>query len=222
MIYHFKKIIEYLLDMCLQKSISFQDYINARNTRFGDYKFKPMDENITIHQVLSEYRFDDIQKDDIVLDIGANVGGFCMLISNSVKQVYAVEPLFTDVLKENIKNNNVKNINVYEVGLGLNALNCTFSSRKKKIECVSLSELIKMCGGKVDFLKCDCECGEWCIQPHELDGIRRIEMELHSFNGEKLTDFSNMLIDCGYEICITDNNGGTMIVHATLNEGSVS
>jgi hypothetical protein len=29
-------------------------------------------------------------------------------------------------------------------------------------------------------LKCDCEGGEWLIQPEELAGIRRIEMELHT------------------------------------------
>jgi hypothetical protein len=36
-----------------------------------------------------------------------------------------------------------------------------------------------MAGG-CDFLKCDCEGGEWQIRPGDLAGIRRIEMELHT------------------------------------------
>ncbi|HMV50520.1 MAG TPA: hypothetical protein PKD31_22460, partial [Blastocatellia bacterium] len=33
--------------------------------------------------------------------------------------------------------------------------------------------------GGCDFLKCDCEGAEWQIDPDDLAGIRRIEMELH-------------------------------------------
>ncbi|HNB04239.1 MAG TPA: FkbM family methyltransferase, partial [Methanoregulaceae archaeon] len=33
--------------------------------------------------------------------------------------------------------------------------------------------------GGCDFLKCDCEGAEWKIRPVDLEGIRRIEMELH-------------------------------------------
>lgn len=209
-------MIEYVLDhFIINNSKSVRDYITNRNNHFGKYSLVSVAENSTLNQVLGEYKFFDLRKDDIVLDIGANIGGFCMLICNSVKQVYAVEPLFTDVLIENIQRNDIENINVFDVGLGYTSINCAFMSREKQIQCVPLSELIKKCGGSVDFLKCDCEGGEWCIQPHELDGIRRIEMEVHSFNGEKLTDFSNMLIDCGYEINITDNNGRIMMVHAT-------
>ena len=28
-------------------------------------------------------------------------------------------------------------------------------------------------------MKCDCEGAEWSIRPEDLDGVRRIEMELH-------------------------------------------
>jgi hypothetical protein len=33
--------------------------------------------------------------------------------------------------------------------------------------------------GGCDFLKCDCEGGEWLMNPEDLAGIRRLEMELH-------------------------------------------
>jgi len=35
-----------------------------------------------------------------------------------------------------------------------------------------------MAGG-CDFVKCDCEGAEWLIDPADLAGVRRIEMELH-------------------------------------------
>jgi len=36
-----------------------------------------------------------------------------------------------------------------------------------------------MCGEKIDFLKSDCEGCEWFINKLDLEGIRRIEMEVH-------------------------------------------
>ncbi len=87
--------------------------------------------------LVGEYRFDDIQKDDLVIDIGANVGGFCIRAARRSDHVLAVEPVLAEALRENI------------------AIGC-------------------------DFLKCDCEGAEWTIQPSDLDGVRRIEMELHA------------------------------------------
>lgn len=214
----YKKIIEYILDrFIITNSKSIRDYISYRNYNFGKYIMIPMGENITLNEVLGDYKFFGLRKDDIVLDIGANVGGFSMFVCGSVKHVFSVEPLFTDTLKQNINNNHIKNIDVFCVGLGLSILNCKYMSREKTIECVSLSKLIEMCGGKVDFLKCDCEGGEWAIQPHELKGIRRIEAEIHSFNNEDLYDFSDMLLKCGYTVDITDKTDHTMMIHATLN-----
>lgn len=220
MIYHFKKTIEYLLDRFVIINFkSMRDYISCHNNHFGKYILVPVGENCTLNQVIGEYKFFDLRKDDVVLDIGANIGGFSMLVCESVKHVYAVEPLFADILNKNVLNNSIKNITVLNIGLGLNQYYCRFMSRDKIIECKSLSEIIQMCGGKVDFLKCDCEGGEWTIQPHELKGIRRIEAEIHSFCDEKLFDFVDMLHKCRYIVDITDNNGRTMMIHATLNEG---
>ena len=56
---------------------------------------------------VSEYRFDDIRPGDRVLDIGANVGGFCIRAARIGGQVTAVEPVTTAPLLENIRANNV-------------------------------------------------------------------------------------------------------------------
>jgi hypothetical protein len=90
----------------------------------------------------------------------------------------AVEPVTAALLRKNIRLNDVP-VRVIEGALG--------DGRSKKViwddyEVTSLTfplrSLIEMAGG-CDFLKCDCEGAEWLINPPDLAGIRRIEMELH-------------------------------------------
>jgi precorrin-6B methylase 2 len=56
---------------------------------------------------VTEYRFDDIRPGDRVLDIGANVGGFCIRAARMSSRVTAVEPVTTIPLLENIRANRV-------------------------------------------------------------------------------------------------------------------
>ncbi len=126
-----------------------------------------------------EYRFEDLTPHDRVIDIGANVGAFCIRASRYSPHVVAVEPVTTELLRENIRLNNVP-VKVMEGALG--------DGRAKKViwddyevttSTFPLRSLIEMSGG-CDFLKCDCEGAEWLINPPDLAGIRRIEMELHT------------------------------------------
>jgi FkbM family methyltransferase len=125
-----------------------------------------------------EYRFSDIRKDDRVLDIGANVGAFCIRAARQARFVTAVEPVTASILSENIQANNAA-IRIIEAGLGDGTTAvCTWDDQFVQVPVYPLGTLIRMAGG-CDFLKCDCEGAEWQIQPFELEGIRRIEMELH-------------------------------------------
>jgi hypothetical protein len=128
---------------------------------------------------VSEYRFDDIRPGDRVLDIGANVGGFCIRAARAGGLVTAVEPVTTQPLLENIRRNHAT-VLVISGALG--------NGKPQEIcwdECrvvsptYPLRELIRMSGG-CDFLKCDCEGAEWLISPGELKNVRRIEMEIHT------------------------------------------
>ena len=125
-----------------------------------------------------EYRFNDIHPSDRVIDIGANVGAFCIRASRFSPHIVAVEPVTASLLRENILLNGVP-VRVMEGALGTGGPgyvswdDCGVISPK-----YPLSRIIEMAGG-CDFLKCDCEGAEWCIQPEDLAGIRRIEMELH-------------------------------------------
>ena len=169
-----------------------------------------------VDQAINEYDYSDIRNTDIVLDIGACVGGFLLEVHNKVDHVYAVEPLFTDELCANLRLNHAKNVAVFTCALGESHTiqKISFVDKTIGVPCKSLSEIIDLCGGHVDVLKIDCEGGEWHIKPHELTGIRRIEAEVHSFNGERMDDFRTMLQDSGYDVSVKSRSKTTMLLSA--------
>jgi hypothetical protein len=127
---------------------------------------------------VSEYRFEDIRPGDHVVDIGANVGAFCIRAAYRSRHVVAVEPVTAKILQENIRINGVT-VTVVKGGLG--------DGKNKEIgwdgchavvPTYTLKSIIGIAGG-CDFLKCDCEGAEWLIDPVDLNDVRRIEMELH-------------------------------------------
>jgi FkbM family methyltransferase len=125
-----------------------------------------------------DYHFDDIRKDDVVVDIGANAGAFCIRASRFSDHVIAVEPLTTGLLARNIALNRSP-VRVLDLALGDGSRQeITWDGLRKTLNTVNLRTIIDRAGG-CDFLKCDCEGAEWVIRPQDLNGIRRIEMELH-------------------------------------------
>jgi hypothetical protein len=128
---------------------------------------------------VSEYRFDDIRPGDRVLDIGANVGGFCIRAARAGGLVTAVEPVTTQPLLENIRRNHVS-VQVISGALGNGKpQEICWDDCRVVSPTYPLKDLIRM-GGGCDFLKCDCEGAEWLIIPGELKDVRRIEMEIHT------------------------------------------
>lgn len=125
-----------------------------------------------------EYSFSDIGTDDRVLDIGANAGAFCIRAARLSRAVTAVEPVTAKILTGNIRKNGA-DVRVIEAGLGDGSPSvCRWDDQSALVPTYPLRTLVAMAGG-CDFLKCDCEGAEWTIRPSDLDGIRRIEMELH-------------------------------------------
>ena len=125
-----------------------------------------------------EYRFNDICPEDVVVDIGANVGAFCIRAARMSRNVTAVEPVTAALLKDNIRTNCVS-VQVIDgaLGDGKPAEIC-WDNCQVITPTFTLRRIFEMAGG-CDFLKCDCEGAEWLINPMELAGVRRIEMELH-------------------------------------------
>ncbi len=148
--------------------------------RVTDDGIKFLDVTTAFRQIteVPDYRFDDIRKDDIVINIGANIGAFCIRAARYSDRVVAVEPVATGILRENIRLNAVP-VRVIEGALGdgdpkeIRWDDCPVVSPT-----FTLKKIIALAGG-CDFLKCDCEGAEWLIDPADLEGVRRIEMELH-------------------------------------------
>ena len=143
-----------------------------------DIVFSPLTKPYRQITSVTEYWFDDIRQEDRVLDIGANVGGFCIRAAKKSGHVTAVEPVTTHPLRENIRANNAS-VQVIEgaLGNGKPAEIC-WDDCRVVTRTYPLRDLIQMSGG-CDFLKCDCEGAEWLINPSELNDVRRIEMEIH-------------------------------------------
>jgi hypothetical protein len=127
---------------------------------------------------IPEYRFDDMRPDDIVIDIGANVGAFAIRAARISRHVVAVEPVTCDLLQENIRLNKA-NVHVICGALGdCRPTEIRWDDRAVTVPTFPLKRIVAMAGG-CDFIKCDCEGAEWHIDPADLAGVRRIEMELH-------------------------------------------
>jgi hypothetical protein len=125
-----------------------------------------------------DYSFCDIRPEDRVIDIGANVGAFCIRAARLSHHVTAIEPVTADLLGENIRANAAR-VRVIRAGLGDGKpCTCSWDGCTVTVPGYTLGEIIEVAGG-CDFLKCDCEGAEWLIRPEELDHVRRIEMELH-------------------------------------------
>jgi hypothetical protein len=125
-----------------------------------------------------EYWMEDIRADDRVLDIGANIGAFCLRAAKMSRHVAAVEPVTADLLEANITLNGVE-VQVIRAALGNGSISeIEWDGIRSLVPTFKLRDLVRKAGG-CDVLKCDCEGAEWQIEPEDLSGIRRIEMELH-------------------------------------------
>ena len=171
-----------------------------------------------------EYRFDDIRHEDHVIDIGANVGAFCIRAARFSDHVTAVEPVSADILRENIRLNKVE-VKVIEGALGDgNPAEISWDGCRAVVPTYTLRQIIGISGG-CDFLKCDCEGGEWLIRPEDLAGTRRIEMELHlppigGTPNPALLEYIGMHYEFGIEREPCHGVMGVMgILHATSRDG---
>jgi len=227
-----KKAIEKQLDKLLRHSKSFRNYVDFHFNRDGcaiiplnleegltinckGLKFSVCSQLNTINAVTTDYRFSDIKKSDVCLDIGANIGAFSILASKAAKHVYAVEPLFVDILRANIKINGISNIDVLEVAVGDgDEESVNFSGRTKRITHIPLSDILGDIG-HCDFLKIDCEGCEWTLDYKDLENFRRIEGELHNFDGKhdfKL--FERNLNRAGFSYTVDKRSNSVWIIHA--------
>jgi FkbM family methyltransferase len=154
-----------------------------------------------------------VKENDVVVDIGASVGPFvCTILKNKPSKIYCVEPskVLVKTLKENIKNYNSASIPVIYTEKAIvgdyNKVNIFGGSNE--FETTTFMQFIKENGiEKINYLKIDCEGGEYSIFSDEnieylLNNVEYIAMETHlnypgcrdnfkKFRDKYLTKFSN-------------------------------
>jgi FkbM family methyltransferase len=168
----------------------------------------------------------DIKNDETILDIGAHVGYFSIYASkkaNNVK-IFSFEPSKKSfqVLKNNLKLNNIENIKIENIGVrsksGTSTLyidkeyeigNSMFlnnnNSTKEEVQVISISDIIKKYKiDSIDFLKLDCEGAEYEIIleiPNDvLKSINKIAMEVHKIENYDISDIEEFLVKNNFEV----------------------
>jgi len=179
------------------------------------------EEDITTIQreVVNEkvYRFwNDVKENDIVLDIGASVGAYTIsILDQKPKKVYCVEPS-KNLLKTLVKNcseklfNNLDTSIIYiNNGIVINYddhIN-VFGNDKSFVPITFKELILKYSIDRVDYMKVDCEGGEYSIFTEEnidfiFNNIKFISIEIHlkgngfrekfkKFRDTYLTKFNN-------------------------------
>jgi hypothetical protein len=143
---------------------------------FNEWTYKNIE---SIGQVFCDYQYGDLLSTDKVLDIGANIGIFTLLAAKKECNVTAVEPLFYPELEYNLSYNSLK-ATILPYALGAEGyLDIEYAGRSARAPLITMAGIKKL-AGMFDFLKCDCEGGEWALTPEDLEGFRRLEMELHN------------------------------------------
>jgi FkbM family methyltransferase len=103
--------------------------------------------------ICTEYLLDSgvIKKDDIVLDIGANIGYYALVESQLVGKggkVYAVEPVYSNykLLEKNVELNNLENVSTYQFAFGADNTKAGIFVSNKSNLCAMTKEAV---GGEI-------------------------------------------------------------------------
>lgn len=185
---------------------------------------------LAIHEIWKSHSYDEVEikKGDIVVDIGAHVGGYAVLAAKHGADVvaYEAEPQTYALLMKNLKMNNCESVKSYNIAVSSKngqlifyadnkdtILNSIYyyphssSSKEIKVPSVSLHELfVRNKLKRIDVLKIDVEGAEYDILlsalPEDLRKIRAIIMEYHDFlgHGHNKTELISLLRGSGFKV----------------------
>lgn len=224
-----------------KKSISVYKLRNGVKYRLWSYDVHTIN-HIWNYDV---YRKNIIKKGNIIFDIGANVGLYSVLSSRLVGdfgKVFSFEPSpdSFQLLKENIKLNNLKNVIAINKGVSNRKhtkklfvypadpkQNSFFKKSKMKnfikVNCITLKEIIEKNKIKsIDVLKMDCEGAEYEILFSSSDNvikkIKRVVMEVHNEKGHSINDLKIFLEKKGFKVEMGNSYGdGIRMLYAVNN-----
>lgn len=167
--------------------------LDCRNFDFVEVdgcKFFVNDQLDSIQRIGGNPWFRNIKETDVCVDIGANIGAITVPLAKKAKWVYAIEPLYADLLRANLELNCLSNVTVLKCGIGSppGTSRVEFGPRQGKMKVHTFGALKKYVG-KIDWLKIDGEGCEWDIPISEYRGIREIRIELHVRRSNRRRDY---------------------------------
>ena len=148
-------------------------------------------------------KFFEVEEGDVVVDIGATVGEFTYkILEKNPKHCYVVEPLpvFFDTLKRNLEGRQVSFTNAAITSDKFCKIN--WDGHDEKVNTLTFKEFVELNRlNKIDFLKFDCEGGEYDIFSQEnieyLKKVPKIVCEMHLRTGilkEKFRYFRDKIL----------------------------
>ena len=182
-------------------------------------------ENFFLDSYTQEKGF-DIKKNDLIIDVGGHVGYFTIYAAKKAKngKIITFEPSKEsfNVLKNNLKINNIQNVIIENVGVGAKSgtaiLNVDvthdignsifFSSKnseKEDIQITTIPEIVKKYKiESIDLLKLDCEGAEFEIilnlPSTILNTIKKISMEIHEIENFDIIDIEKFLVKNNFSV----------------------
>ena len=224
------KVLDLLTYVDLDKDTKFDCKYEEFSWEFNEpYLSKIINQEIFIDNIYQKYN--EVQEGDIVVDIGANVGAFSYLaLKKNIKHLYSIEPsrLLLPTLIKNIGESNKVDIVNYRIGNyeedkvvlqkddGINIYdnaNSTFDT----ITFTNFIEKYKI--KKIDFLKCDCEGGEYSVFTEDnfdwiYNNVKNIAGEFHLWGIpdalENFYKFKNKYLIDGVTYFVEDREGNNV------------
>ena len=105
---------KFKIDILINKfvfEIDIRESIERKTYFLKEYEKKRMEKLI---------KYSDKNKSRILLDVGANIGFYTILLSDNFKEIYSFEQNERNfqILSKNIKKNNINKIKIFNYGLG--------------------------------------------------------------------------------------------------------
>jgi autotransporter strand-loop-strand O-heptosyltransferase len=130
-------------------------------------------------------RFFEVEEGDIVVDLGASLGPFTYkILPKNPKQCYVVEPISRqiEILKRNVGQENVRIIQ--GAITDKKKIEITWDDMTEIVPTFSFREFLDEYKiNNVDFLKCDCEGGEYDVfQPSNIEFLKTIPKIVTEFH----------------------------------------
>ena len=215
------------LDSTLNESINLKD-LDKYNV-LKDYKYnnpKDKDPALSLYEIFITKIYDkffEVNKGDVVVDIGGNLGLFSYYaLCKGAKQVYCFEPS-PQSYNCIIENFNLDNLVVEEAAVGakdgevtfninpessINSSMFTSNENSQTITCgsINLNTYIKTNNiEKIDYLKIDCEGAEYEIiesldEQYLTNNIDKICLEYHLNKNGEINTILNKLKKCGFNV----------------------